>query len=265
MVKTLFGNQKKESNNEIVYLVAIGSAAVAICVGAVVLLVLGSLSSLDLGILGTTTISSANNNINYNSAQRSINHDNNNDMTMTPSGNHMAAATTTSIVIPSNSPGSNPTGMAGMLASIQQNDKNQPAWIIAGHWWLESDRPLMMISNSDEDTSDTATTTTLKPHVTNFTALIYAISDIDGTSFHTYKLSNFAQTSITTQKDTNSVTIYGTFTLTSEEGKSINNVHGYITIINNKIELWINTPAHTQDRFDGPTTTITGIVSITMT
>ncbi len=260
----MFSSQKKKSdNNWIIYLVAIAIVAAVVGVGAIILVVLGSLSSLDPGILGTTTISSANNNINNNSAQRSINN-NNNDMTMTPSGNHIAAATTTSIVIPSNSPGSNPMRMAGMIASIQQNDKNQPAWIIAGHWWLESDRPLTMI-NSDEDTSDTATTTTLKPHITNFTALIYAIADADGTSFHTYKLSNFAQTSITTQKDTkNSVTIYGTFTLTSEEEKSINNVPAYISIINNKIELWIKPPAEDTQAHLGPTT-ITGIVSMAMT
>ncbi len=255
-----------------VYLIAI---VVATAIGAIIIIMtfLSSPPLPGLGIVDMNTTSAFADIKNNSSIQHSIN--NNHDvMTGTSLTRNMTAAAsiatnttaTISTISSTNAPNSNlMMRMGGMLASIQQNDKNQPAWIIAGHWWLDSDRPLMMI-NSDEDTSDTATTSTLKPHITNFTALIYAIADADGASFHTYKLSNFAQTSITTQKDTkNSVMIYGTFTLTSDEERSINSVHGYITIINNKIELWINTHAHTQDRFDGPTTTITGIVSITMT
>ena len=54
----------------------------------------------------------------------------------------------------------------------------------------------------------------------------------------------------------NATTVNGTFTITLEEGP-VENVNGYIHVINDKMEFWID-PAATGNHF-GPTT-ITGMV-----
>jgi hypothetical protein len=143
--------------------------------------------------------------------------------------------------------------MVGMIASIQQDNNSQPAWITTGHWRLESDGPLMTGNDSD-------TATTAQPNVTSFEAVLYMISNANGTAFHTHEISNFTPISVK-HHDRNSITVNGTFNITMTDG-SLNNVPGYIGIMNNKIELWID-PLATHNHF-GPTT-ITGIVSMSMT
>lgn len=150
--------------------------------------------------------------------------------------------------------------MMGMIASIQQNGKGEPAWITTGHWRLESDRPLLKKMVLMADSTSNNTIITAQPQVRNFTAIMYMVANSNGTSFDTYKISDFTQMSLT-QEGANSVTVYGTFTITSFDGVSVKNVHGYIGITNNKMELWFD-PAATQNHFG--TATITGIVTMTV-
>ncbi len=134
--------------------------------------------------------------------------------------------------------------MMGVIASIQRDENGNPAWITAGHWNLESDAPL--ISSSDVQT---------EPHVNNFSATLYMVSNADGTAQHTHQVSDFTQTGVL-HEGPNATTVNGTFTVTLQEGP-VENVNGYIHIINDKMEFYLD-PAATENHF-GPTT-ITGIV-----
>lgn len=81
------------------------------------------------------------------------------------------------------------------------------------------------------------------------------VSNANGTMFHTHEISNFNQTSVQHQ-GANSTTVNGTFTVTLREGP-VNDVRGYIHIINDKLEFWVD-PVATDNHF-GPTA-IAGIV-----
>jgi len=142
--------------------------------------------------------------------------------------------------------------IVGMIASIQLDNKGHPAWITTGHWRLQSDGPLMIGANSD-------IATRTQSNITNFAAVLYMVSKANGTAFHTHEISNFTQISVT-HRDRNSITVNGTFNIIMAGGP-VKNVPGYIEIMNNKIELWLD-PISTHNHF-GPTT-ITGIVSMTM-
>lgn len=149
-------------------------------------------------------------------------------------------ATTTNTTTASDS-----STMGGVIASIQRDNEGNLAWITAGHWWLESDAPLV----------GQAGNTTAEPRISNFTADLVMVSNANGTMFHTHKISNFNQTSIV-HNGVNATTVNGTFTVTLREGP-VDNVMGYIHIINDKLEFWID-PGATDSHF-GPTA-ITGIV-----
>jgi len=132
--------------------------------------------------------------------------------------------------------------MSGVIASIQQDGNGNPAWITAGHWKIESDTPLV----GDEST---------EPQVSNFTATLYMVSNADGTAFHVHEISDFVQTDVQHQGP-NATTVNGTFTVTLQEGP-VSDVRGYIHIIGDKIEFWVD-PVATDNHF-GPTA-IQGIV-----
>ena len=134
--------------------------------------------------------------------------------------------------------------MMGVIASIQRDENGNPAWITAGHWNLESDVPL--IGGSDVQT---------EPHVNNFSATLYMVSNADGTAQHSHQVSDFTQTGVL-HEGPNATTVNGTFTVTLREGP-VENVNGYIHITNDKLEFYLD-PAATENHF-GPTT-ITGIV-----
>ena len=137
--------------------------------------------------------------------------------------------------------------MMGVIASIQLDENGNPAWITAGHWNLESDVPL--IGGSAESGNQT------EPQVSNFSATLYMVSNADGTGQHPHQVSDFTQTSVL-HEGSNSTTVNGTFTVTLQEGP-VQNVNGYIHIINDKIEFYLD-PTATENHF-GPTT-ITGMV-----
>jgi hypothetical protein len=133
--------------------------------------------------------------------------------------------------------------MMGVIASIQQDENGNPAWITSGHWTLDSDAPLIGGSNQTE------------PHISNFNATLYMVKNEDGRDFHQHQISNFKQAAVTHQ-GANSTTVNGTFTITLQQGP-VDNVNGYIHIVNDKIELWVDPVA--SDNHFGPTT-ITGMV-----
>jgi hypothetical protein len=139
----------------------------------------------------------------------------------------------------------NASKMNGVIASIQLDENGNPAWVTSGHWNLESDVPLI-------GTGDIQT----EPQVNNFSATLYMVSNADGTALHPHQVSDFVQTAVL-HEGPNSTTVNGTFTITLQEGP-VENVNGYIHIINDKIEFWVD-PATTDNHF-GPTT-ITGIVT----
>ena len=151
-------------------------------------------------------------------------------------------ATMTETTTPASS--SSASKMMGVIASIQRDENGNPAWITAGHWNLESDSPL--IGGSDVQT---------EPHVTNFSATLDMVSNADGTAQHTHQVSDFTQTGVL-HEGPNATTVNGTFTVTLREGP-VENVNGYIHIVNDKMEFYLD-PAATDNHF-GPTT-ITGII-----
>ena len=79
------------------------------------------------------------------------------------------------------------------------------------------------------------------------------VKNADGRDFHQHQVSNFKQESVT-HEGGNSTTVNGTFTITLQQGP-VDNIRGYIHIVNDKVEFWVN-PTTTENHF-GPTT-ITG-------
>ena len=140
---------------------------------------------------------------------------------------------------------SNPSNMMGVIASMQLDQNGNPAWITAGHWNLEPDAPLVGASSNNQT----------EPHISNFSATVYMVKNADGRDFHQHQVSNFKQESVT-HEGANSTTVNGTFTITLQQ-RPVDSVHGYIHIINDKVEFWVD-PTTTENHF-GPTT-ITGIV-----
>jgi hypothetical protein len=138
--------------------------------------------------------------------------------------------------------------MVGVIASIQLDENGNPAWITSGHWTLDSDAPLIGPGASSNQT-------TTEPHISNFNATLYMVKNADGTDFHQHQISNFKQAAVTHQ-GANSTTVNGTFTITLQQGP-VDNVNGYIHIVNDKMELWVD-PVASENHF-GPTT-ITGMV-----
>ena len=136
--------------------------------------------------------------------------------------------------------------MVGVIASVQLDENGNPAWITSGHWTLDSDAPLVGTGASNQTT---------EPHISNFNATLYMVKNSDGTDFHQHQISNFKQAAVTHQ-GANSTTVNGTFTITLQKGP-VDNVNGYIHIINDKMELWVD-PVASENHF-GPTT-ITGMV-----
>src|SRR5918992_1036120 len=112
-----------------------------------------------------------------------------------------------------------------------------------------------MTAETAPDVSLVGSDVQTEPQVNNFNATLYMVSNADGTALHPHQVSDFVQTAVL-HEGPNSTTVNGTFTITLEEGP-VENVNGYIHVIDDKIEFWID-PAATGNHF-GPTT-ITGMV-----
>lgn len=169
------------------------------------------------------------------------------DVTIAANGN-LTSSTGVTTQPPPTSP--NASKLMGVIASMQLDEHGNPAWITAGHWNLESDIPLI----GDIET---------EPQVTNFSATFYMVSNADGRAQHPHEILDFTQASVI-HEGLNSTRVNGIFTMTLPEGITafqqegpVEAVNGYIHLINNKIEFWIDPVA--SDNHFGPTP-ITGIV-----
>jgi hypothetical protein len=109
---------------------------------------------------------------------------------------------------------------------------------------LDSDVPLIGSDASNET----------EPQISNFNATIYMVKNSDGRDFHQHRIYNFRQAAVS-HEGANSTTVNGTFTVFLLQGPT--DVNGYIHLINDKIELWLD-PVATDNHFG--LTTITGMI-----
>lgn len=107
--------------------------------------------------------------------------------------------------------------MFGAMSSIQNDEEDEPAWIVMGHW---------MMSN------DTGGSNTTGTNVTDFYAGFQMIG-LDGSAAHSHEISNFTQDGESTTEG-NSTTIVGTSTVTMREGP-VDDVDTEITISEGKV------------------------------
>jgi hypothetical protein len=202
-----------------------------ILLSAIVLVVL-AIASIAGGLIATTAFAQTDN------------------ATTTPDGS--TAGTSSDSAETTASSNASSSQMVGVIASIQLDENGNPAWITSGHWTLDSDAPLVGTGGGGGASSSNQTT---EPHISNFNATLYMVKNADGTDFHQHQISNFKQAAVTHQ-GANSTTVNGTFTITLQQGP-VDNVNGYIHIVNDKMELWVD-PVASENHF-GPTT-ITGMV-----
>jgi hypothetical protein len=145
-------------------------------------------------------------------------------------------------------PQQQPTTLSGIITSTQLNQAGVPEWLAAGSWKLVTDKPVFGGSSSNQ-------TTTTKPMVKSFDAVIDMVMLSDGTKFHTHHISNFKQSDVLYMG--NNVTDFnGTMTVTTENGPT-ENVPGFLHFQNNVMSVWVN-PGKVGNHF-GPTP-INGII-----
>jgi hypothetical protein len=136
----------------------------------------------------------------------------------------------------------------GMIASIQNDEQGQPAWIVAGHWIMQ------MASQND---TATANTTGSIGKISDFHAMLQMVR-FNGSAMHTHEISNFTQVGDATfDSSTNSTTIEGTATITMREGP-VPNVQMTIQIAQDKVIAISPDPTPLQNHFGD--TPIYGIV-----
>ena len=131
------------------------------------------------------------------------------------------------------------TKMVGAISSIRLDDNGDPAWTTAGHWNLESDIPF--IGTTGDGSNQT------EHQFSSFNATLYMVSSADGSAQHPHQVPDLAQTSVL-REGPNSTTVNGTFPATLQEGP-VQNVNGYIHIINDKIEFYLD-PTATEKHLD---------------
>jgi hypothetical protein len=132
--------------------------------------------------------------------------------------------------------------LSGIITSTQLNQAGVPEWLAAGSWKLVTDKPVFGGSSSNQ-------TTTTKPMVKSFDAVIDMVMLSDGTKFHTHHISNFKQSDVLYMG--NNVTDFnGTMTVTTENGPT-ENVPGFLHFQNNVMSVWVN-PGKVGNHF-GPT------------
>ena len=137
----------------------------------------------------------------------------------------------------------------GMIASIQNDEQGQPAWIVAGYWMME------MAPQNDTATSNMTGSIS---HVSDFHAMLHMVR-FNGSAMHTHEISNFTQNGDATfDSSTNSTTISGTATITMREGP-VPDVQTTIEIAQDKVIAITPDPAPLQNHFGD--TPIYGIVA----
>jgi hypothetical protein len=139
----------------------------------------------------------------------------------------------------------------GMIASIQNDELGQPAWIVAGYW-------MMKMAPQNETSTTTSNMTGNIGHVSDFHAMLHMVR-LNGSAMHTHEISNFTQDGDATfDSSTNSTTISGTATITMREGP-VPDVQTTIKIAQDKVIAITPDPAPLQNHFGD--TPIYGIVA----
>jgi hypothetical protein len=130
----------------------------------------------------------------------------------------------------------NQTGKMGMITGITNDAEGNPAWVLAGHWKLDT-------SNS------TTTGDSSNGNITDFSAMIYMVM-LNGSAQHTHDLSNFTETEESTFNSTaNSTTYVGTSTITMREGP-VSDVGTRITMSDSVLKVELD-PTMIDDHFGG--------------
>ena len=141
----------------------------------------------------------------------------------------------------------------GMISSIQNDEKVQPAWIVAGHWMME-----MGSQNSTQDDTATSDATGRISDIAGFNAMLHMVM-LNGSAMHDHEISGFTQTGDATfDSGTNSTTITGTATVTMREGP-VPNVPITIEIAQDKVIAITPDPAALENHFGN--TPIYGLVA----
>jgi hypothetical protein len=125
--------------------------------------------------------------------------------------------------------------LKGDFASIQNNDKGVPAWIVAGNWTMDLSAPLQNSSSSSS------------VNATSFDGSIRMVL-LNGSAPHEHKLYNFSQTTSAYNATGNSTTFNGTITVTLRDGPHPD-VPASIKIMQDKaISVWLD-PASVDNHF----------------
>jgi hypothetical protein len=134
--------------------------------------------------------------------------------------------------------------LKGDFASIQNNEKGVPAWIVGGNWTMDLSGPLQ---NSPSSPS---------VNVTSFDGSIRMVL-LNGSAPHEYQLYNFSQTATAYNATSNSTTFNGTISVTLRDGPNPDAPgwfgHGcFIKILQDKaISVWLDTAS--MDNYFGNT------------
>ncbi|MGE0390530.1 MAG: hypothetical protein AB7P13_10415 [Candidatus Nitrosocosmicus sp.] len=115
------------------------------------------------------------------------------------------------------------TRAMGTIASIQNNETGEPAWILSGSWELLIPKPLKINQTNPSD-------------ATPFSA-IFEMVKTDGTMRHTHTISNFNLTG--SQANQNALVLTGTASVLMPEGL-VENVPVSLSIVDqDTLKLWV--------------------------
>jgi hypothetical protein len=128
---------------------------------------------------------------------------------------------------------------AGSIASLQNNQNGNPAWIVSGYW-----KGGVIMNKSS---SNTNTTSTNKPLSAGIFRAMFNMVMLNGSAMHKHQVYNFTPTSISVPN--NMTAVYnGTATITMKEGP-VHNVPISIRAMNdNTISIWVD-PTKTNNHF----------------
>jgi hypothetical protein len=126
---------------------------------------------------------------------------------------------------------------AGTIASLQNNQNGNPAWIVSGYW-----KGGLIMNKSSSNTN-----TTSKPLPTGIFSAEFSMVMLNGSAMHKHQISNFTLTSMS--MPTNMTAVYnGTATITMKEGP-VHSVPISIRAMNdNTISIWVD-PTKTDNHF----------------
>ena len=126
----------------------------------------------------------------------------------------------------------------GTIASLQNNQNGNPAWIVSGYW-----KGGLIMNKS----SSTNTTSTSKPLPSAIFSAEFSMVMLNGSAMHKHQINNFTLTGIS--MPTNMTAVYnGTATITMKEGP-VHNIPISIRAMNdNTISIWID-PTKTDSHF----------------